>query len=409
MKNLKMLVVVMVIVMLSSSITMAATMNETEKFNEKLEVLRKDSLADKIETMKVLKILQGTDKGLELEKSLTRAEGSAIYARLFALERDMGDFNYENKNYTTGFNDVPNWAKGSINYLHSTGIVVGISDKEFGSQSEMTAEQFTTLILRGLGYSDKAGEFVWDKSLDKAVEIGLLSTNEKQEIEKNKQFTREEMVIISYNALFTKNPKTKETLIGIRAPFSVGDTSDRGTLTLNYLTLNAEEISEINKAEPFGEYTVFSSDKVKQNNLYNKIEKNIAKSMSLVEANIEGKPFKLWENFKIEDIWKDETYGFISINFIVNNDTPLRLYYTVEDGKLIILSDSNFMSWIATKIAKDILEDTHGKSKYIMNNMREGWTSGITSIRLSTDRVSEQEYEALSDYSVLKINVKHLK
>ena len=42
------------------------------------------------------------------------------------------------------------------------------------------------MILRILGYNDTKGDFVWDQSLDKAVEIGLIDAPYKGKSNKMK-------------------------------------------------------------------------------------------------------------------------------------------------------------------------------------------------------------------------------
>ena len=161
-----------------------------------------------------LGILKGTDKGLELDKPLTRAEGVAVYARLLGVEDEIAKFNEENPNYSTGFTDVPNWVKPTINYLHSKGLVAGISRDKYGSDLGMTETQYATLVLRALGFSESKGEFTWDTASDKLKEIGFYNEdvlNHKSVLKG--QFTRRGMAYISYNALYYRNNVTNECLI----------------------------------------------------------------------------------------------------------------------------------------------------------------------------------------------------
>ncbi len=103
--------------------------------------------------------LKGTDDGLELERNLTRAEGAIMYSRLLGLEEEAQVFASENPNYESGFTDVPEWAEDTLNYLHHLDLVNGISETLYGSNAPMTEAQYTTLVLRALGYSDRDGGF----------------------------------------------------------------------------------------------------------------------------------------------------------------------------------------------------------------------------------------------------------
>ena len=169
------------------------------------------------EILKALGYLKGTNEGLELDRELTRAEGAIMYSRLLDLEDEITAFASEQSDYVSGFTDVPVWARDTINYLHYKGLVMGISDKLYGSNAKMTEAQYTTLVLRALGYLDSEGDFLWHASTDKAVEIGLYQDDLRDYVyihdgKEDTDFTRRKMSYISYNALFFENVKTKAIL-----------------------------------------------------------------------------------------------------------------------------------------------------------------------------------------------------
>ncbi len=169
------------------------------------------------EILKALGYLKGTDEGLELDRELTRAEGAIMYSRLLDLEEEVITFASEQPDYVSGFTDVPNWAEDTINYLHYKGLIKGLSDDIYGSNAKMTEAQYTTLVLRALGYLDDEGDFTWDASVDKAIEIGLYEDDLRDYVyihdgQDDIEFTRRKMSYISYNALFFENIKTSEML-----------------------------------------------------------------------------------------------------------------------------------------------------------------------------------------------------
>ncbi|HHX22905.1 MAG TPA: S-layer homology domain-containing protein [Thermoanaerobacterales bacterium] len=142
-------------------------------------------------------ILKGSDKGLELDKELNRVEGALIYARVIGLESEIEQFkNQPDPNYVMPFKDIPDWALSEISYLNYKGLINGISADMFGSKDYMTGDQLATLLLRAKGYSDAKGDFVWNKALQKAVEIGMLKEEDKAFIEKELGFTRGEMALL---------------------------------------------------------------------------------------------------------------------------------------------------------------------------------------------------------------------
>lgn len=162
-----------------------------------------------------LGLLEGTEKGLELERGLTRTEGATMYARLLGIEREIETFVKYNPNYNSGFTDVPAWAKSTIDYLHAKNLVNGISPTKYGSNNMMTINDYSTLVLRALGYSEDSGEFQWSKAGIQSEKLGLYAEDELtlREILGNQGFTRASMSYVSYNALFFKNKTTNDRLI----------------------------------------------------------------------------------------------------------------------------------------------------------------------------------------------------
>jgi hypothetical protein len=155
------------------------------------------------EALKELGILKGTEKGLELDKELTRAEGAVMYSRLLGLEEEIELFASENPDYTTDFTDVPDWVKPTINYLHSKGYANGISTTEYGSGNFMKETEYATLVLRALGYKD-GEDFEWNTANVRAEELGLFSEDAVEpSVMLGGEFNRRKMAYISYNALFS--------------------------------------------------------------------------------------------------------------------------------------------------------------------------------------------------------------
>ena len=144
-------------------------------------------------------LLKVSDKGLELDKELTRVEGALIYTRLLGIDNKVELFAMQaDTGYISPFKDVPDWAWTEISYLNYEGLINGISASEFGSANKMAADQFTTLLLRAMGYSDAKGDFVWNQSVQKATAIGMLKEEDKEIIEKESSFTRGEMALIAF-------------------------------------------------------------------------------------------------------------------------------------------------------------------------------------------------------------------
>ena len=161
-----------------------------------------------------LGILKGGDKGLDLQKALTRAEGAVLYARLGGYDADIADFAKTDPKYATGFTDVPKWAAPTVNYLHYKGLIQGVSPTKFGSDQAMTADQYSTLLLRLVGY-ESGKDFKWNEAFSKANSLKLFDSAKlpgKSELDSG-EFNRGSVAYMSYMTLFYNNVKDNTVLI----------------------------------------------------------------------------------------------------------------------------------------------------------------------------------------------------
>lgn len=151
---------------------------------------------DKADALNAIGLFKGTEKGYELEKTFTRAEGAVMIVRLLGKESEA-----VKSNISVKFNDVQNhWAKPYTAYCFNNGITKGTSDTEFSPESKMSGQEYITLVLRAAGYPNVNPENV---SLA-APEVSLVSSGELRELLKG-EFTRDKMVLVSYRALGVKD------------------------------------------------------------------------------------------------------------------------------------------------------------------------------------------------------------
>lgn len=155
--------------------------------------------------LKEIGVFVGTDSGFELDRSPTRIEGLVMLVRLLGKESEALTETYPESSFT----DVPNWARGYVNYAKSKGLTNGISATEFGSQDVMSAEMYVTFLLRSLGYDDSDGDFNWQESLTKAESIGLISSSTTYT---DITFIRSHIAKLSYDALLTLYKNSPTTL-----------------------------------------------------------------------------------------------------------------------------------------------------------------------------------------------------
>ncbi len=115
-------------------------------------------------------LLKGDGGSFGLDKPATRMEGIIILIRLMGKEADAQAMTDQPCQFT----DVPDWAKGYVNYAYAENISKGVSATRFGVADKMTVYQYNTLMLRVLGYDDSKGDFKWDSSVDKAENLSIL-------------------------------------------------------------------------------------------------------------------------------------------------------------------------------------------------------------------------------------------
>ena len=142
-------------------------------------------------------LFKGTDKGYELEKSLTREESATILVRLLGEEEKV-----KTDDFDEVFVDVDKdrWSYAYVMYCYKHNITKGTGADTFSPDVQIDANQFITLMMRLLGYT----EVNPDTALEKSVEYKLLPEEKIDELTKKTVFTRSDMVQIVYNSLKTQ-------------------------------------------------------------------------------------------------------------------------------------------------------------------------------------------------------------
>ena len=147
-------------------------------------------------------LFQGGTNGYDLDRA-PHPPGSRRHAGASAGRRRCSP---ANQTYTAPFNDVADWAKPYVQYLYDNGLGNGVGNGKFGSDSLCTAQQYTTFLLRALGYSDaEGGDFTYATAMDFAQKLGLVDMLNCDET----NFLRDNLAAMSFTALATK-PKSGE-------------------------------------------------------------------------------------------------------------------------------------------------------------------------------------------------------
>ena len=335
-KKSLMLMLVIVLVLGSVGTTFAGNLEDN------LKKLRTDDYDKQVQAFVAMGIMEGDDDGnLMLEDHLTRAQAAAIYTRLFGMDWESHEFN--TTGYKTGFTDVPQWAARYVNFLHSLGIANGVSKDKYGSDDILTEAQFTTMILRGIGYSDKDGEFTWDKSLEKALEINMLTDKVVKEITADSKFTRGEMIKVAYNALFQNNKKGEMLLLNRQRDYS------NSVLGLMHIDLTDAEIKKILTSEYNSGKK--APDSPGNTELFTKVKEFTKELISYAEIQIDGKPHE----YKVTDINNIVSFGGDSVYAVFEDG--LFFPYVIRENKLVINSDKELLLQLYIRTVMSKLED----------------------------------------------------
>jgi|GEM_PF-1670416 len=126
----------------------------------------------------------------DLDRTPTRQEALVMLIRLLGLEKTALSSSAKNP-----FDDVASWAAPYVAYAYSVGLTNGISTTKFGSNELATLQQYSVFLLRALGYSEKNNDFTYSNALDKALELGIISSKD------GSLFTRNNVAELSYNIL----------------------------------------------------------------------------------------------------------------------------------------------------------------------------------------------------------------
>lgn len=155
------------------------------------------------QNLKALGLFKGvSDTDFALEREPSRSEALVMLIRLLGKESAAISGGHSHP-----FTDVADWASPYVGYAYNNGLTNGVSATEFGN-SNANAAAYLTFVLRALGYSDANGaDFTWDNPFALAKTVGILTDDVD-----TSGFLREDVAIVSGNALFAKLKGESRTL-----------------------------------------------------------------------------------------------------------------------------------------------------------------------------------------------------
>ncbi|MFC4778001.1 S-layer homology domain-containing protein [Paenibacillus sp. GCM10023252] len=159
------------------------------------------------ETLEALGLFQGTSKGPELSKTMTRAQAAVVLLRmsgdLTSMASEVGAASL--------FTDLSSthWAYPYVMHATNKGYIKGTSTTQFSPEQSVTGKQFITMMLRSLGYVDAQPQ----SAAKLAVQAGMLSTDAAARLTSADPFVRGSMVEVMYAMLTTKLKGEEQTVL----------------------------------------------------------------------------------------------------------------------------------------------------------------------------------------------------
>lgn len=148
--------------------------------------------------LKTLGILQGTERGLELEESVTRAQALTLIWRTTGTAFDAIGY------VQPSFSDIRgHWAEDVIELFYHAGFVDGTSISTFEPDREVSGQEFVKIFLTTMGYDGVTLENAYEKG----VQSGLLTNNfTKSVVYHNESLLRSDAARLCFSALTAKTP-----------------------------------------------------------------------------------------------------------------------------------------------------------------------------------------------------------
>ena len=125
--------------------------------------------ARRADALTVLHLLS-EDPSRDLTAPATRAQAAVLLVRMAGGEKKP-----DTDGWFAGFRDVPEWARAAVNYANRRGWVSGVSNVKFDPNGRLNADAWCAMLLRMLGYNDKAGDFEISDAAAFAWRIGITS------------------------------------------------------------------------------------------------------------------------------------------------------------------------------------------------------------------------------------------
>lgn len=146
------------------------------------------------EDLSAIGMFRGTGNGFELDRTPTRSEAAIMLVRLYGAE-ETAKAAYEAGKISHPFTDVSEFTSPYVAWLYSNGITNGFTETIYASQRACTVQNYTTFLLRALGYRDGT-DFEYANALTFAQEKGFY-----EPIMFSGEFLRDDLAALTYQGL----------------------------------------------------------------------------------------------------------------------------------------------------------------------------------------------------------------
>ncbi|MCH4887400.1 S-layer homology domain-containing protein [Acidaminobacter sp. JC074] len=158
--------------------------------------------AENADLLNELNLLEGTNKGYELEQPLTRAQAATFIVKLLGEQSTV----LGSPKSVNAFSDVSGseWFVPYLAYCYENGIVSGYPDGTFKPNKVVSEQEFLSMVLGSVNVKDT----LWSQIFKTSYDLGL-STDAKEPV----SFLRGDVVDIMTNSLTVKVVDTDDTVI----------------------------------------------------------------------------------------------------------------------------------------------------------------------------------------------------
>lgn len=182
------------------------------------------------DTLYTLGLIQ--DSG-DLSAPATRAEAATLLVRLSGGEREALE-----QRWLSGFLDVPHELEYIVDYAQRRGWITGYTTAAFRPEDGVSANGWCALLLRMLGYTEKAGDFAFEDAALFARRIGLTNALYEGSLD------RGDLLDIARDALLFRYKDSEDTVASRLVKRGAVSRSALNALGLLSPELSAREVAD---------------------------------------------------------------------------------------------------------------------------------------------------------------------